>query len=36
MIDHQELVETAGIDNLTVELKKFLNDVLKSKRLLST
>lgn len=26
MIDHQELLETAGIDNLTVELKKFLNE----------
>ena len=26
MIDHQELLETAGIENLTAELKKFLNE----------
>ena len=26
MIDHQELLETAGIDNLTAELKKFFNE----------
>ena len=26
MIDHQKFLESAGIDNLTAELKKFLNE----------
>ena len=26
MIDHQKLLESTGIDNLTAELKKFLNE----------